>query len=654
MVPAVGTGMARVRSAMLLLGVAALAVIVAACDGGEAGSEPSSPGQVQVFGYDDVFAPEVVEIPVGGEVEWRMEGENPHNVFASDGSWESELVLERGDTYARTFDEVGVYEYFCTFHGTAEGDGMAGVVVVGDVPGYEVPDDDREAVATWSGTTRTVPDDHPTIQAAVDAANPGDLILIGPGVYREAVIVRTPSLVLRGTDRNEVILDGGFELTNGIHAVADGVVVENMTARNYTVNGFYWTGVLGYRASWITAHNNGDYGVYAFDSVDGRIEHSYAEGNRDSGFYIGQCYPCNAVVENITSVANGLGWSGTNAGGDLYLINSEWRDNMGGIVPNSLDSELLPPERETYVGGNLVIDNNNADAPTKGLATLAWGEGIVLAGGVRNLVEKNLVVNHDRFGIVTTVLPDANIWWAEDNVVRDNAIAGTGLGDLALFGPWAPGNCFEGNRYANGTSPLFLEFFHSCDGVNLPVVWDLFGPLLLLGATADDQLGIPSGSDYRTWPPPGPQAGMPDVTATPVPAVDVFVKPDLNAIETPELPEGTEIRGKEITVAGIPMSDPTPWTVIASAWAYFLPLALVGAWIALAIWDMVRRQDEMSRTSMVLWFFAILLIPILGVIAYFVAGRSQIPAWFRGLIVGGGIAAWLVAMGVLLVASGSV
>jgi plastocyanin len=646
----------RIRMAGVGLMVAVLAVIVAACDGGTASDAATANSQqAQVFAYDDAYSPDVVEIAVGGEIEWRVEGDNPHNVFASDGSWESELVMDKGARYSRSFDEPGVYSYFCTFHGTPEGEGMAGYVIVGDVQEYERPTPtEDDVVEVWSGDTRNVPADYATIQQAVDASNPGDLILVAPGVYNEAVIARVPSLTIRGSDRNEVILDGGFELSNGIHAVADGVAVENMTARNYKTNGFYWTGVTGYRGSYLTAHNNGDYGIYAFDSIDGRLDHSYAEGNRDSGFYIGQCFPCNAVVENVTSVANGLGWSGTNAGGNLYLINSEWRDNMGGVVPNSLDSELLPPQREIYIGGNLIIDNNNGDAPTKGLAPLAWGEGVVLGGGVGNLVEKNLVLNHKRFGIVASVLPDKNIWWAEGNVVVDNTVAGSGMADLALFGPWAPNNCFEGNRYTSETKPLFLELFHSCSGINLPVVWDIYGPLLLIGATADANYDFPPGSDYREWPPPPPQASMPDAGITPVPAVNVFEKPDLSAIETPVVPDGIEIRGKEITVSGIPVSDPTIWTVIASMWAYFLPLALVGSWIALAVWDMVRRQEDMSRGLVILWFFVILLVPILGVIAYFVFGKSLIPPWMRWLVVGGGIAAWLIVMVALLVFSGSV
>ena len=40
-----------------------------------------------------------------------------------------------------------------------------------------VGDPATESPSEWSGETRLVPQDYPTIQAAVDAAAPGDLIL---------------------------------------------------------------------------------------------------------------------------------------------------------------------------------------------------------------------------------------------------------------------------------------------------------------------------------------------------------------------------------------------------------------------------------------------------------------------------------------------
>ena len=55
-----------------------------------------------------------------------------------------------------------------------------------------------------------------TVQGAVDAARPGDWILIWPGVYHEkstqwpqaGVWIQTPNLHIRGLDRNGVIIDG--------------------------------------------------------------------------------------------------------------------------------------------------------------------------------------------------------------------------------------------------------------------------------------------------------------------------------------------------------------------------------------------------------------------------------------------------------------
>ena len=154
-----------------------------------------------------------------------------------------------------------------------------------EAPGSEAPS--TEAPSTDAPATEgvlNVPADYATIQEAVDAAVEGDLILIAPGTYNEAVQVTTNNIIIRGLDRNTVVLDGNFELDNGIRVVgANGVALENMTAMNYTKNGFFWTGVTGFRGDYLTAWRNGDYGVYVFDSVGGVIDHSYGAGSPDAG-----------------------------------------------------------------------------------------------------------------------------------------------------------------------------------------------------------------------------------------------------------------------------------------------------------------------------------------------------------------------------------
>ena len=62
-----------------------------------------------------------------------------------------------------------------------------------------------------------------------------------------------------------------------------------------------------------------------------------------------------ALVTDVLAENNAVGFSGTNASGDLRIINSEWRYNMGGIVPNTLDSELLPPQGDIVIAGGTQI-----------------------------------------------------------------------------------------------------------------------------------------------------------------------------------------------------------------------------------------------------------------------------------------------------------
>ena len=50
-------------------------------------------------------------------------------------------------------------------------------------------------------------------------------MLIDKGEYTEAVFITTPSITLRGVDRNAVILDGKFELGTGIMIGGNGVAV---------------------------------------------------------------------------------------------------------------------------------------------------------------------------------------------------------------------------------------------------------------------------------------------------------------------------------------------------------------------------------------------------------------------------------------------
>lgn len=399
-------------------------------------------------------------------------------------------------------------------------------------------DDDGGAADGGSdggGATLAVPADHETIQAAVDEAEPGDLILVSPGVYREEVSVETEDLVIRGTDRNEVIIDGEFERENGIKILADGVAVENLTVRNANGNGLFWTGsyeddyvLKGYRASYITAYNNGRYGIYAFNAANGLIEHSYGSGHPDSAFYIGQCNPCNAVIRDVVAEKNMLGYSGTNSSGNLLIVDSEWRNNRAGIVPNSLTSEKLAPQNNTTIVGNLVTDNNSADAPETESFRVAWGNGIVIAGGQDNVVERNTITRQKNAGVVVTDMPEG--FKPENNRVLENTLADNTLDLVYLtveFASEAFGNCFAGNSSTKSV-PENIESELPCDGTP-GEGWDL---AVVLGSLTP----APPNVDWKTVAAPPEQENMPEAgsaPAAPAKASQLPPKVDLDSITAP-------------------------------------------------------------------------------------------------------------------------
>ena len=615
---------------------------------------PAAAGQAygaEVSAIDNLFSPPIVRIEPGESVGWTIDGRTPHTVSADDGSWDSG-DLRPGDGFDRTFAQPGVFPYFCEYHG-APGSGMAGVVLVGDVPiasaegvvgqgrGGDVGPG-REPVPGGFAETVRVPQDAATIQAAVDVVDPGGMVLIDPGIYRESVIVTTPFITIRGMDRNRVVIDGRFRRAMGIHVIeADGVTIENLTVRNHLLTGVQWSTVHGYWGSFLTAYNNGDYGVFAYDSDWGQFDRSYASGSPDSGFYIGQCYPCHAVVRDVLAEHNALGFSGTNAGGDLAIVNSEWRHNLAGIVPNTLDSEADPPQREMTIAGNFVHDNNSTTADTKALTYPTFGTGILVTGGVGNLIAGNLVQDHERYGIAVLPNLDRSVWVTSGNEVRDNVVRASGLADLALGAPAAGKDCFTGN-VAGRTAPPAIELLRGCDSLLASVGGGSLAPTLNAGVRFFDALdgGFPHG-DWRSQPAPPDQPTMPDpAKAPPRPAIPRQSVPQPYRIRAlGSIEPGDPAVTKELTVFGTPLAA-SWWSLLIGLYGYLLPGILYAAWVTIALWDLIRQESQ-TISFRARWMAVVLLVPFAGPLLYFAFGRSPIPSQLRLMLTVGGLAATL-------------
>jgi hypothetical protein len=320
------------------------------------------------------------------------------------------------------------------------------------------------------GSYRDTPGSFTSIQSAVNAAQPGDWILIAPGVYHEngsasaGVLITTPGIHLRGMDRNAVVVDGTLSGPgacssapevqvrvpggrNGIEVLkVDGVTIENLTVCNFLGdphgsggNEIWWNGGDGsgtigmgtYAGRYLTASTTyfdpatgvgGQYGVFVSNARGpGVIEDAYASNMIDSSFYVGACRDCNAVLRHVHARNSALGYSGSNAGGHLLIQDSEWEENRAGIVPNSLANDDPPSPQDgscpgvagrscTIIERNYVHDNNNANTPAAGLTAGApVGTGIELTGGRNNLVRNNIVERNGAWGILVNDYPDPSL-----------------------------------------------------------------------------------------------------------------------------------------------------------------------------------------------------------------------------------------------------
>jgi parallel beta-helix repeat protein len=130
-----------------------------------------------------------------------------------------------------------------------------------------------------AATTIYVPDNYPTIQAAVDAASAGDTIIVRDGTYTENITL-DKSITIKG--EGMPVLDGSG-VSSVITIIADGC----------TIDGFKITG--GPPTWWLeagikvlsdnntilnnVAENNGSYGIALFESNYNLLSNNVVENN---------------------------------------------------------------------------------------------------------------------------------------------------------------------------------------------------------------------------------------------------------------------------------------------------------------------------------------------------------------------------------------
>lgn len=282
---------------------------------------------------------------------------------------------------------------------------VASLAMIGGVNAVSAPGAHAAPRVLLVGTYKGMHGDYSSLQAAVDAAQAGDWILVGPGDYKTAggrapaaatespagVLVQTPGLWIRGMDRNQVVIDGtkpgSSECSaaksaqngarNGIMVwKADDVWVQNLTVCNFlagtgdTGNEIWWNGGAnsgqvggwGYGGTYLTTTSTyyggestaAQYGIFSSNWSGGVWNQTYASNFNDSGYYIGACQQvCDQTVNHAWAEYNALGYSGSNSGGTLVVENSQFDHNEDGFDTNSQNGDNPPPQNGACPKGGI-------------------------------------------------------------------------------------------------------------------------------------------------------------------------------------------------------------------------------------------------------------------------------------------------------------
>lgn len=78
------------------------------------------------------FEPRNIHVEPGSTVTWANESSADHTVTSASANWDHDAVVASGEETTYTFEEGGVYDVYCSYHGSADLSGMSMKVGVGD------------------------------------------------------------------------------------------------------------------------------------------------------------------------------------------------------------------------------------------------------------------------------------------------------------------------------------------------------------------------------------------------------------------------------------------------------------------------------------------------------------------------------------------
>jgi len=331
---------------------------------------------------------------------------------------------------------------------------------------------------TLAGTIH-VPVDQPTIQAGINAAQPGDTVLVADGLYYEninfvskAITVASHFLIDDNKKHiNKTIIDGSKPANPDFGSVVMFVSGEDINSIlcGFTITG--GTGTVNAVPNYPLIRNGGGILCYASGA---RIIHNKIIGNSISGtpWAMGGGILCgppfipsfvelenNIIEENSVTGETRVTGGGVDFAVSGRIINNSINNNRaialndapagGGLSLQSWDASVLPPN-EVYVSENRITNNKalQGDDATFWLGGIGGGIWLLGSKGVitNNIIENNEVsgaLSSYGAGVLLDYPPDDLV--LKNNIISENYFSGTGTCYGGGIGVWDGNPEFRNN-----------------------------------------------------------------------------------------------------------------------------------------------------------------------------------------------------------------
>lgn len=274
-----------------------------------------------------------------------------------------------------------------------------------------------------------VPKDFPTIQAAVIATQPGDLIFVKKGTYHESVDVLEKSSISIIAEKGAV-LDGENQLPYGFNTSGSFIEIKGFKIKNYLSYGVIVRALGSYIIN-NTIEKIGLDGILIEQQIIGfplNIFKNEINNVKGNGINIGRT---NTTVNIIRNVINKIGNNGINAvqfeNGMIFDNDIHDVENEGIFIGNSSISSIFKDSISHAKSNGIsitsffgLVANNKTD--------FNRGNGIVLNGVFEgfNFIEENHSPNNKEDGI--QVNQDNN--FIIRNIAKDNKDDGIDLNSI--------------------------------------------------------------------------------------------------------------------------------------------------------------------------------------------------------------------------------